>query len=132
VAEDRKRDHREVHLLFQSLQLLGGTLARCRQVACFVDHIDASFREQLDEIGVEARVVARVDGRCPYANKIRMLMEVDAGVDWIVGLDTDIAVGRQFLTSPGRRQRPRPASGASYPHDSSPSHHLSAHRWIRI
>ena len=99
VTEDRERARREVHLLFRSLQRLGGNLARCRQIACFVEHIDERFREQLAAIDVETRIVARVDRRCPHANKIRMLMEVDAGVDWVVGLDTDVAVAGDSLVT---------------------------------
>jgi hypothetical protein len=108
VAENRPRDSREVLLLFQSLLRLGGALARCRRVAFFVDHVDAHLHRQLSTIGVETRVVARVDVRCPHANKIRMLMDV-GDVDWVVALDTDVAVAGDFsrqLTGATVRARP--------------------------
>jgi hypothetical protein len=92
VAEDRPRDRDEVRLLFRSLQRLGGGLAGCRQLACFVERVDGAFRDQLAALGVESRVVARVDPRCPHANKIGMLAEADPAVDWVVALDTDVAV----------------------------------------
>ncbi len=109
VAEDRERDRREVYLLFRSLQRFGGKMARCRQVACFVGHVEAWFRQQLSAIGVQTRVVDRLDERCPHANKIRMLMDIDSEFDWVVALDTDIAAAGDFschLTGTTIRAKP--------------------------
>jgi hypothetical protein len=109
VAEDRERDRREVYLLFRSLQRFGGRMAHSSQVACFVEHVDARFCQQLTAIGVQTRVVNRLDERCAHANKIRMLMDIDADVDWVVALDTDIAVAGDFsphLTGPTVRAKP--------------------------
>jgi hypothetical protein len=96
VAENRLRDHREVLLLFRSLVRLGGSLAACRKAAWFVEHIDPHISRQLAVLGVETRVVSRLNSRCPHANKIRMLTEADDAVDWVVALDTDIAVAGDF------------------------------------
>jgi hypothetical protein len=109
VAEDRERDRREVHLLFRSLQRFGGNMAHCNQVACFVDHVDDRFSQQLSAIGVQTRVVARLDERCAHANKIRMLTDIGPDVDWVVALDTDIAVAGDFsphLTGATVRAKP--------------------------
>ena len=84
-------------------------MARCSQVACFVDHVDPGFGRRLSAIGVRTRVVTRLSRQCPHANKIRMLTDIDANVDWIVALDTDIAVAGDFsahLTGAAVRAKP--------------------------
>jgi hypothetical protein len=84
-------------------------MAHCSQVACFVDHVDTRFSQQLSAIGVQTRVVTRLDERCAHANKTRMLMDIDADVDWVVALDTDIAVAGDFspyLTGATVRAKP--------------------------
>lgn len=95
VAENRPRDAREVHLLFSSLLRFGGALAHCRKAALFVEGVDPGVAATLAAMGVETSVVSRVDPRCPTANKIRMFERAD-DIDWLVALDTDIAVAGDF------------------------------------
>lgn len=108
VAENRPRDALEVRLLFGSLLRFGGALAGCRKAAFFVEGVDPGVAESLAAMGVETPVVSRVDPRCPPANKIRMLEGAD-GLDWVVALDTDIAVAGDFsaqLRGPSVRAKP--------------------------
>jgi hypothetical protein len=123
VAEDRDRDHLEVELLFRSLQRFGGALARSRQVAYFVDHVDRVVRDRLVGIGVEVELVAPIDARCPHANKIRMFLDVEDSVDWLVALDTDVVITddfSRFLTG---------STALAKPVDHDP---LSMDQWTRL
>jgi hypothetical protein len=122
VAEDRPRDGREVLLMFHSLLRLGGGLAHCRRIAFFVDHVDTRLSRQLFSIGVETRVVGRVDVRCPHANKIRMLMDIGDDTDWVVALDTDVAVAgdiSRHLAGANVRAKPVDSDPLSMPQWSS-------------
>lgn len=109
LGEDRPRDRRELELLFRTLQHFGGGLASSRQVAYLVNSVDQRFARKLESIGVEPRVVPRVDVPVPHANKIRMLEGIEREVDWLVILDTDIVIGGDFtryLGGPAVRARP--------------------------
>ena len=47
------------------------------------------------DLGVTIEVVEPVDPRCPQANKLRML-ETTEDCDYLVALDTDVVVARDF------------------------------------
>jgi hypothetical protein len=94
VAEDREPHAREVVYLFKTLQRLGGRLSRTRQVAYFVESADSPSTKRLADLGVTIKIVERVDVRCPHANKVRMLDATEC--DYLVALDTDVVVTRDF------------------------------------
>jgi hypothetical protein len=95
VAEDREPHASEVVYLFKTLQHFGGHLSRARQIAYFLESADFPSTRQLADLGVTVKVVDRVDPRCPYSNKVRML-EDNEDCDYVVALDTDVVITRDF------------------------------------
>ena len=95
VAENTPRFHHEVTYLFKSLRYLGGRLADAQAIAYFVDSVDAEVTATLAALNVAVQIVDRLDERCLHANKIQML-EDTADYDYLVALDTDIVIARDF------------------------------------
>lgn len=95
VTEAEDPYARDTLLLFRSLRVFGGQMANCRAIAHVVERVDSSFRAALAELGVEVRVVSRVNGTHRTANKLRMLLD-DPEADWLLAVDNDIVVVRDF------------------------------------
>jgi len=95
VAENTPRFHHEVTYLFKSLRYLGGRLADAQAIAYFVDSVNAEVTATLAALNVAVQIVDRLDERCLHANKIQML-EDTADYDYLVALDTDIVIARDF------------------------------------
>jgi hypothetical protein len=95
VAEDREPHASEVVYLFRTLQHFGGRMSRARQIAYFLESADHPSTRRLADLGVTVKVVERVDARCPYSNKVRMLEEAEDS-DYVVALDTDVVITRDF------------------------------------
>lgn len=91
LFDARGQDPTEPALLFSSMLGFGGELQRARRLLYHVGSLPGSLGELLRDLDVELREVAPFDDRCPHANKLRML-HVDADVDVVLMLDTDIAV----------------------------------------
>jgi hypothetical protein len=95
VAEDREPHASEVMYLFKTLERFGGRLSRARRVAYFLESADFPGVDQLADLDVTVKVVERVDARCPYSNKVRML-ESSEEFDYLVAVDTDVVITRDF------------------------------------
>lgn len=95
VAEDREPFASETLYLFATLNRFGGELRRARRVAYFVGSAASAAAQALSSLDVEVEVVEPVDGRSPYANKVRML-HTPPDCDYLVTLDTDVVVTRDF------------------------------------
>jgi hypothetical protein len=102
VAENRPDWHLKTKNLALSVRELGGTLNDAPVVVNYVDGVDATARAELEAMGVDVRVVERVDPHYPYANKLRMLEMAD-DFDVLVALDCDVVVVGDVseLTDPG-------------------------------
>jgi len=96
VVENRPPFVHEAELLFRTLRRFGGDLSRARCVAHFVGFADPAAVERLANLGVSTEVVEPFDERYPHANKIRMLETAARDFDYLVALDTDIVVARDF------------------------------------
>lgn len=109
VVENREPCITETLCLFRSLRRLGGTLAHARATAYFVGDADPRIIEQLADLNVATKVVSTIEPRCPHANKIHMLDEVD-DCDYLVALDNDVVIARDFAAFiRGQSVRARPA-----------------------
>jgi hypothetical protein len=95
VAEDREPFAGEAVYLFTTLHHFGGELSRARRVAYFIGSAASPSARALAELDVAVEVVEPVDARSPYANKVRML-HAPADCDYLVTLDTDVVVTRDF------------------------------------
>jgi hypothetical protein len=95
VSEDREPHASEVVYLFKTLQQFGGRLRQARRIAYFLESANFPSTRQLADLGVTVKVVDRVDTRCPFSNKVRMLDESE-DFDYLVALDTDVVITRDF------------------------------------
>ncbi len=95
VAEDRPDHHIKVANLVGTVRALGGSLGAARVVVHYIDAVDPGVRELLEQAGVDVKIDSRFDSRCPHANKLRMLEDVD-GIDLLVAMDVDMVVARDF------------------------------------
>jgi 2-polyprenyl-3-methyl-5-hydroxy-6-metoxy-1,4-benzoquinol methylase len=86
----------EVKNLFKSLQNFGGILSDCRKIVCFDEPIDDHLMEQLNSMGILVKIVKTIDHRCIHANKIQILNLDEPDFDYLVALDTDIVVAKDF------------------------------------
>lgn len=76
-----------------SIRGFGGILSDSPIVVNFVDGVQEEFASVLRALGVEVRVVERVPGSNPLANKLRMLeLHADHEFDVLVMLDCDVVV----------------------------------------
>jgi hypothetical protein len=96
VAENRAEWHTLVYNLALSCMTTRSTYP-VRFVANFVDKVDLGARRRIEDLGGEVRVVACVDRRHRYLNKLRML-ELAATEDFevLVALDCDTIVVRDL------------------------------------
>ncbi len=95
VGENTPKYHKKIFTLFQTINVFGGEIAKAKLVANFVGSIDKDIQSQLENIGVEVRIVQPFDPRSPHCNKLRML-EIEDDFDILIALDCDIAVVRDF------------------------------------
>jgi hypothetical protein len=94
VAENHALPIFEVELLYRTLRHFAGELSQAAGRAYFVTGVQQEVVDRLSELGVTVEVVEPVDERCPHANKIRML--ADGDFEYLVALDTDVVVSRDF------------------------------------
>lgn len=81
------------HNLAISIRSFAGELSQAPIVVNFVDDVAPSFARPLEELHAEVRVVERVSGGNPLANKLRMLeLDKDHDFDVLLALDCDTAV----------------------------------------
>lgn len=81
------------HNLVISIRSFAGDLSQAPIVVSFVDDVAPSFSAPLEQLDAEVRVVERVAGGNPLANKLRMLeLDKDHEFDVLVALDCDVAV----------------------------------------
>jgi len=111
VFENRPPYLQEVATLYRTLIAEGGMLAQARKVAYCIGAPDPSLLRGLAALEVSVREVEPVDRRCPHANKLRML-EQPGDVDYLVALDTDIAIAGDFSPwIPGEAIAAKPVDG---------------------
>lgn len=96
VAENRAEWHTLAYNLALSCMTTRSTYP-VRFVANFVDGVDPAAGRRIEDLGGEVRVVACVDRRNPYLNKLRML-ELAGTEDFevLVALDCDTIVLRDL------------------------------------
>lgn len=101
---------REVEYLFRTLKSFGGKLAYSRKAVCFTEEIDHSLEKRLTNLGIKVKILQPLTTHYPHANKLlilRLAQEIDC--DYLVALDTDIVVTRdflQYLEKPSFQARP--------------------------
>jgi hypothetical protein len=95
VAENREPYRREIELLFASLRMLGGSLARAEAVAYFIPSVEAQRESRLGDLGVDVRVADFPCPGFPYLNRLCTLERAD-DCDWLVVIDTDAVVAKDF------------------------------------
>ena len=98
VFECHKAYAEETVLLYQSLDLVGGALARARRRAYCAGPLQPEVSRRLADLAVEVVVVEGILDEYPHANKIRMF-EAYPGEKLLIALDTDIA----FVGDPSTR-----------------------------
>jgi len=87
---------KETEKLFKSLLYFGGNLAHAQKVACFTESISPEIVESLTNLGVIVKIVENLDNRCLHANKVQILDMYEEDYDYLVALDTDIVISRDF------------------------------------
>jgi hypothetical protein len=93
VAENRQDFATMAQSLAISIRGFGGSVSDSPIVVNFVDGVREEFADSLHALGVEVRVVDRVAGSNPLANKLRMLeLHEDHEFDVLVALDCDVVV----------------------------------------
>jgi hypothetical protein len=93
VAENRPEFGIMTHNLVTSIRFFAGTLADAPIVVNFVDDVDPSIAGPLAALGAEVRIVERVSGGNPLANKLRMLeLDEERDFDVLLALDCDVVV----------------------------------------
>jgi hypothetical protein len=93
VAENRPEFGILTHNLVTSIRFFAGTLADAPIVVNFVDDVDPSIASPLAALGAEVRIVERVPGGNPLANKLRMLeLSQERDFDVLLALDCDVVV----------------------------------------
>jgi hypothetical protein len=96
VAENRAEWHTLGYNLALSCITTPSTYP-VRFVANFVDGVDPAAGRRIEDLGGEVRVVARVDRRNPYLNKLRMLdLAGTEDFDVLAALDCDTIVLRDL------------------------------------
>ena len=95
VGEDRAGWHTKIENLVLSIRRFGGSMREAPIVVNVVNSAERRFRERLNELDAEIRLVERVDPRAPSSNKLRMLeLPSSHDFDVLVALDCDlIAMG---------------------------------------
>jgi hypothetical protein len=109
-------------LLFRSLRRYGGRMANCRAVAWFIDRVEPDTERALQELDVEVRITGSWDGQRPNANKLAMFV-AEPGIDWLVALDNDVVVARDFAAH---------VFGRSLAATADDMHALTPEQWQRI
>lgn len=82
--------------MFRTLQNFGGLVSNSRKIACFSEPVSAQWVERLNSIGVLIKIVKNIDQKCVHANKIQMLNIDEHDFDYLVALDTDIVIAKDF------------------------------------
>jgi hypothetical protein len=124
VTESRPAWLDRAETLALSLRAFGGRLTDAPLVVNVVGGIETGRQRRLEQLGVTVRVVAQVDARNAFANKLRMLELTDElEFDLLLALDCDIAIAAE----PALAER-LDAIGAK-PADVDP---LSARQWRRL
>jgi hypothetical protein len=96
VAENRAEWHTLAYNLALSCMTTRSTYP-VRFVANFVDGVDPAAGRRIEDLGGEVRVVAHVDRRSPYLNKLRMLeLAGTEDFDVLAALDCDTIVVRDL------------------------------------
>lgn len=93
VAENRPEFATMAHNLAISIRSFAGELSEAPIVVNFVDDAHPTFVRSLEEIDAEVKIVERVSGGNPLANKLRILeLDRDRDFDVLLALDCDVAV----------------------------------------
>lgn len=93
VAENEPSWFRKVHNLVLSIRSFGGSLAEAPVVVNFVDDVTPEYSRALEDLGASVRIVAPLDSKHRYANKLRMLQLVhEFDFDVLAALDCDVIV----------------------------------------
>jgi hypothetical protein len=85
----------EALYLFQSLEYFGGKCAHANRRAYLIKEMPPDISEAFDRLNVRTKFVDPVLKEHPHTNKIRMLND-DYDTDYLIALDTDIVVARDF------------------------------------
>lgn len=95
VAENTPKYLGQALRLVQSVRWFGNTLNKADLYVCIVDDIDPDYQKELENYGVNIRIVPRFSTRHPPSNKLRFLELPDlAQHDQILLLDCDTIVVR--------------------------------------
>lgn len=122
VGENTPPYHLKILNLFKTIKKFGGSLADQKLTAHFVGSIQNDVKAELEEIGVDVRVVEPFDPRSPHCNKIRML-ELEDDFDILIALDCDTVVVRDFSSEIN------PEFFQAKPVNNDP---LTIHQWVRL
>jgi len=95
VGENIPKFHFRILALFKTIKKFGGQIANQKLVANFVNSVDKDVESELQNMGVEVRIVQPFDSRSPHCNKIRIL-EMEDEYDVLIALDCDTVVVRDF------------------------------------
>lgn len=82
--------------MFRTLRTFGGHLANAHARAYIVGGPDATLRRDLQALDVSVETADVIDPAHPHVNKLAMLSPPDAGIRWLVALDTDVLIARDF------------------------------------
>jgi hypothetical protein len=95
IAENRPPWCDEIRVLFASLRILGGSLATAPAIAYFVSSVSRETAAFLADLDVDVRVVEPMHPEVPKTNVLRLYEEPET-YDWLVSLDPDVVVVRDF------------------------------------
>ena len=84
--------------LFKSLELNGGSLKQAKRLAVFSEPIESKKTLNLNKLNVRIKISKDLVPDYLFSNKIRMLElgEYNDDYDFLVALDTDILINRDF------------------------------------
>ena len=91
VAENNEEWFTKAYNLVLSIRKMGGSMADCRVVVHFVEGVRPEYRNRIEGLGAEVRVVEPYGSRYRFSNKMRMfdLFEQE-GFDALVAIDCDV------------------------------------------
>lgn len=102
-GSDKEPFRHEIPYLFKSLINFGGRLASAQKIAFFDGPVNEKLITELSEMGVKVKHIQTIDGRCIHANKIQMLKGDEFDFDYLVALDADIVIAKDFSSFIGRK-----------------------------
>ncbi|KIE58474.1 hypothetical protein A946_06165 [Methylacidiphilum kamchatkense Kam1] len=95
VAENNEEHYKKSKILFKSLRLFGGRLAKSPAVVCFVNTIRPEYQKVFQEMDVEVEIIKPFNAKYPHTNNLR-IFEIQKEYDYLIVLDNDIVIARDY------------------------------------